>query len=1179
MVKRITGILKNRWLLSVIGILALGVLIWFGGPLIAISGNVPLASEIARLVVILTIVLIWGVNNLRIQMKVNRANAELARDFSQPDTNVDDSQSEEEIQILRERFEEALQVLKKAGRKQGGDGVYDLPWYIIIGPPGSGKTTALVNSGLNFPLADRFGKEALRGVGGTRNCDWWFTDEAVFLDTAGRYTTQDSQMELDKSAWEGFLGLLKKHRRRRPINGALVAISLSDLMLQSDQERAAHVRAIRRRLQELSKTLEIRFPVYVMFTKCDLIAGFMEFFDDLGADERKQVWGATLPLPADNDSGPTEQVLEAEFNVLLDRINQRMLWRLNQERDLHRRALIFSFPQELASLRETCISFLSDIFRVNRFEDPLLLRGFYFCSGTQEGTPIDRIMGALARSFGISHHVLPASSGQGKSFFLTRLLRDVIFNESELVGVNRRMELQRQWLQRGAYVAAMTITVLFILGWATSYTRNQIYVNQVLERAQEYQRGESSDSLDDSDFRVIIQRLTRLSQITSVYQQFDDKVPFLLGMGLYQGDRLREENQEAYSREIERLLLPAIARRLEHYLRAGVGDSDFQYEVLKTYLMLGDAKRLDPDYLKLWFKFDATNIFRDEPDMQGQLLNHVEQILQAGFSPIDVDMDVVSSARARLQQVPLAQLLYERMKRDYSIIDQRPFRLIDLLGEDGKRVFVNANGTLTQAQISSLFTYEGYHDYFKEQVKDVAQLSSEENWVLDPQKGNLTKPEVEQLQHDLQKLYFADYIRQWNKLLDSIKIVPFRNLRNAVEVMDLISSPSSPMRTLLEAVSHNTILVGQNMSKLKDERGDELSAAENRLARLMRSVTGRLSKVRGDSLAAIVDKEFSRLHAMMNPPSQGGDAPIERVFVLLSHVYSQLDALSTGLGSDPLEMIKKGREDMEFIRRVQSEATRQPKPIKGWLQEIVHGSRAVIVAEARTQLNDEWRTAVLPLCNRALKGRYPFYKDARQQIALVDFARLFAPGGLIDDFFKANLKMFIDNSGDRWKWKKIGNSELGVPNAVLRQFQRAIMIRDTFFRDGSNTPQVNFILKPVYLDANIRSIRIDLEGQQFRYRHGPARSLRAQWPGPESTGRVRIEFEDLGGVQLSKTKEGPWAWFKLLDEAEISVQSEDRALVTFTFSGRKSSWEIRADSVVNPFVKVQLDRFRCPQAL
>ena len=86
---------------------------------------------------------------------------------------------------------------------------------MIIGAPGSGKTTALVNSGLHFPLEQRLGKDAVRGVGGTRNCDWWFTDEAVLLDTAGRYTTQDSRRDRRQRRLADFLQLLQAASRPR----------------------------------------------------------------------------------------------------------------------------------------------------------------------------------------------------------------------------------------------------------------------------------------------------------------------------------------------------------------------------------------------------------------------------------------------------------------------------------------------------------------------------------------------------------------------------------------------------------------------------------------------------------------------------------------------------------------------------------------------------------------------------------------------------------------------------------------------------------------------------------------------------------------------------------------------------------------------------------------------------
>ena len=40
-----------------------------------------------------------------------------------------------------------------------------------------------------------------------------------------------------------------------------------------------------------------RLPVYVLFTKADLVfAGFSEFFDNLGKEDREQVWGMTFPV-------------------------------------------------------------------------------------------------------------------------------------------------------------------------------------------------------------------------------------------------------------------------------------------------------------------------------------------------------------------------------------------------------------------------------------------------------------------------------------------------------------------------------------------------------------------------------------------------------------------------------------------------------------------------------------------------------------------------------------------------------------------------------------------------------------------------------------------------------------------------------------------------------------------
>src|SRR4029453_18522265 len=260
---------------------------------------------------------------------------------------------------LRERFEEAVAVLKQKHRT--GHSLYDLPWYVILGAAGSGKTTALVNSGLHFPLEQRSGKGALRGVGGTRNCDWWFTDEAVFLDTARRYTTQDSDSAADSAGWAEFLALLRKYRARRPINGVILTISAQDLLTAGHAAQEAHVAAARRRLNELNQELRIQLPVYLMVTKCDLVSGFTEYFEDLDHAGRAQVWGVTFPYEQ-TKKGEAAQGFDAEFEALIGRLNQLLFARLDDEREVRRSAKIFGFPQQMAALRDALSQFATDLF-------------------------------------------------------------------------------------------------------------------------------------------------------------------------------------------------------------------------------------------------------------------------------------------------------------------------------------------------------------------------------------------------------------------------------------------------------------------------------------------------------------------------------------------------------------------------------------------------------------------------------------------------------------------------------------------------------------------------------------------------------------------------------------------------------------------------------------------------
>ena len=279
----ILGVLVSRWSLSLLGTALLAGLAWVFGPLLA-----PLADWPIRLALVLVMLLAWAVANLLLELLRRGRETALEAGLT--------SQTAEEAAALRDKLATALRLLKQTQRSRGY--LYEQPWYAIIGPPGAGKTTALLNAGLHFPLAAEMGKGALSGVGGTRMCEWWFTEEAVLIDTAGRYTTQDSDAAVDRAGWAAFLDLLNRTRPRQPLNGVIVAIALSDVARAPTAERLAHAQAIRQRVKELETRFGMRLPVYALFTKADLIAGFMEFFDDLDEAGRAQVWGTTFAMTA-----------------------------------------------------------------------------------------------------------------------------------------------------------------------------------------------------------------------------------------------------------------------------------------------------------------------------------------------------------------------------------------------------------------------------------------------------------------------------------------------------------------------------------------------------------------------------------------------------------------------------------------------------------------------------------------------------------------------------------------------------------------------------------------------------------------------------------------------------------------------------------------------------------------
>ena len=589
------GWLGGRWPVGAAAWGAFSLAVWFAGDTLAISGARPLDGPFERFALIVAVGVAWLAWELwRARQSLNE-NQRLLEGIAGGTGQDSAERAAHEVAVLRKRMEDAVDVLRKA-RFYGRDGerrtVAELPWYMFIGAPGSGKTTALLNAGLRFPLGDPRGERALQGVGGTRNCDWWFTDEAVLLDTAGRYTTQESDHEADAAAWLGFLDLLKRFRPRQPLNGVIVTLSVADLVHWNDEEMARYAAHVRERVAELYTRLAVRVPVYVMVTKADLLAGFMEFFNGLDGDGRAQVWGTTFP-PSEITADLGAR-FEEEFARLERRLYAMLPGRLQGERDLQRRAAIYRFPQQFRGVGLLVSAFLQSTFRSGWSGEAPFLRGVYFASGTQEGSPIDRVLGTLARSFNLERKVQPPNLGSGKSYFLRRLLHEVIFGEAGLAGTDPVQERSRRVARLAAYAAMGALTIGLIAAWTASYFGNRQLVAAAEARAQSAARElETLREVRPGDEARLVALLNTLRAVRGERPSSP-----MIHLGLYQGDKLDAQADRAYRNALRESLLGHLAVSMEGALRSGASR-----EMLDAYVALHeapDARRLEQVALRLW---------------------------------------------------------------------------------------------------------------------------------------------------------------------------------------------------------------------------------------------------------------------------------------------------------------------------------------------------------------------------------------------------------------------------------------------------------------------------------------------------------------------------------------------------------------------------------------------------
>ena len=1175
--------------LSILAALVLGALIWFAGPLVSIGDVQPFESVWVRLAIILVLWLIVGVSIVwRI---VSRRRAAAALEKAMTEAAVDES----DAPVLKEKMEDALETLKRT-TKSSASALYDLPWYLIIGPPGAGKTTALINSGLKFPLAGDTAAKAIQGVGGTRYCDWWFTDAAVLIDTAGRYTTQDSDAKVDRKSWLAFLDMLRRTRPRQPINGVLVAISIADVLNLPAAEIVAHADAIRKRLNELHEELKVDFPVYAVFTKMDLIVGFTQYFADLDETKRQAVWGATFQT-ADKRANNVGAV-PAEIDLLIQRISERMPERLQDEPDLRSRAILFGLPAQLSAIRKPIADFLNRIFEPTRYQTTATLRGFYFTSGTQEGTPFDAVIGALQRSYGVESYGAAAFSGSGKSFFLHDLLAKVVFGEAGWVSTNIAA-VRRAFVVRAAVFTLIGVATIGMLAlWWMSYARNAAVIAATQRGVSDYAAAAAplikQNTVNDPNLLPIYELIGALPDLPDGYAHRAAATPIDQTFGLSQRSRLQDSSDLLYQQALERLMRPRLILSLEQQIQKNVADPTFVYEALKVYLMLGGkAPKVDKDLILNWFTRDwAERAFPGAPYAQGRALlrAHLVAMLDmdtGNAAKVQLNGPLVEEAQATLARMRVSERAYTLLKSEAHNEPIEDWVAAQRGGPDMALVFETANGAnLDTVRVPAFFTYAGFYVGLLDPMPTIADKLQKENWVLGASGDQgAVKQQYASLFPDIIDLYGKDFLNAWNAALGNLQLRPLLADKPKYLALSAASAPTSPIKQIFESVRTETALTREpkapaagNNEAVTQAKQDVTYAVSNRLGYMSREALDLAMKSQrraGDPPAEVpgasIEANFKPFQILVD--GDAGNRPIDALLANLNELYRQ-----ETLAADNPTQAKQALDQVEVqVASLRANVTRLPQPLAGMMDKVAKDASNDANASSIAQLVDAMAQQVAAPCQQIVANRYPFARSERD-VPMADFARLFAPNGVIDRFFSTNLAPLANLTTKTWTWRPNPNLTRKLSDTTLRQFQQAADIRDAFFPTGGNQPNVSFEVKPLTLSTDAQTATMAINGSNVVAQQGTNTPSNLQWPGAGAGAASITMAPDMPDRKSNLERSGAWALFRLIDVGS-SIQNGNAVKVSFVVGGREVSYQFTSASLNNPLSMPALRQFKCPNGL
>jgi len=1127
-------------------------------------------------VVILFFILVFIL--MFLNLRAARSTRKIEKSLEAADASFLAPERKKEIEQFRTRMLKTIQSLKKSqiskqGKKKSS--LHSLPWYIFIGLPNSGKSTIIRQSGLTLSSGIESGV--------TEDCDLLTSNTSVIIDVAGKMIEEDENM-MAQGEWYALLELLRKHHRPTCLNGVVISINIMDLVNAGPDDLDSLTKNLRSRVEELVKYSGLHLPVYFVFTKCDMLEGFEDFFSEFQEKELGQIWGYTYDEKSASVKNLTEK-FESELHNLYEVLNLYRLNNLSFPRNTEKQAKIYNFPEQFYSVFDSLRQFFGMMVQEEFYKEKPLFRGFYFTSPTQTKLTASQASQEVEMQFNPETHITKQREPvfQPRSYFTRELFSWLIIPDQYLAKPTSTLIFQsniRNLIYTGIAIVIMVAFVLSVIINASRNSEDTVALKTIVKSIEQVDW--SKKKLEPLHFKL-------LNQIQIFTTHLQDE-PFLAGT-IYQGDRLVEPLSRLYIKKFtpfvsEYLYRDILGNYLHKYMARSPDISrDRAYEYLRGYLLLdthvnklsetaaekGFLKNLMISLVDTLFdkkynmayqsRFNEQNITSLKTLIQNEVGFYVEALSVQGLETVNNDERLIQGVRRILGKPDISDI-YSRIKRE-GMVKFKPISINQIIPEYAGEFFE------ADASISGFFTKNAWENYVKEEIDNSSKNPDRDDWVLNIAASQLPAEfqDAKLMEQKLNEIYFYNYSKAWWGFLGRLRYIPFRTAKDASDQLTLLGDfIDSPLRKILDLVAHQTKfegLIDQKAQELKQELGL-------------------------NSRRHSIDDQFRLVHSLSE--DEGG-----KLANLLGQ-YENLSGFMETLGEDPGEnsagyaaaIIQKGSgeipEALQSIRRSLRRLDQNARD--SMFEKPILMSWQVLLEKTQQHLNQQWSEQVYQPFQTMLVNQYPINRRSNEETPPGDIAQFFKKnGGTLWNFITNDLEPFLKTKSwnpDMWEGHGIHLSE--ICKASLQKASRiteglGLMNKDELQLEFKILPQL-----PVSKMGSAEQIKLSIDGQELVYRMGRPAWESFIWPNLENISSARLEVRTRIGTYRPQQYDGGWGWFRLLDQAIIQKTTASEFNLEWRFPPDRNyevqvKFKIRANSINNPFGQKNFFNISLPTSL